>query len=340
MTSQPPHTRTSSTTLPPLGITLGDPSGIGPEIVLKLHTQALPRACVVYGDVGVLQRTAQQWGMGVQVNPIKQLSDLPFPSAVAGQLFVLQSGPILNVNLPVGSVNASSGQAAFDALNHAIDDSLAGHIAGIVTAPISKEAMHLAGVPFPGHTEILAHRCGDMPVAMVLVNPQLRVILVTIHLSLAKVPTAITPELELQTITLAHTVCMQLGIPKPRIAVAGLNPHAGEAGRFGREEIDTIEPAIRLAQANGIDASGPWPGDTIFFRARRGEFDMVVAQYHDQGLIPIKYMGIDEGVNMTAGLPIVRTSVDHGTAFDIAGKGIAQADSLRCAFNLANTLTL
>jgi len=294
---------------------------------------------VVYGDVGVLERTAKQLGIAVQVNPINKLSDLALQPAAPGELFVLQTGPILNEDLPVGSVNAASGQAAFDALNQAIDDTLSGHIAGIVTAPLSKEAMHLAGVPFPGHTEILAHRCGDMPVAMVLVNPQLRVILVTIHLSLAKVPAAITPELELQTITLAHQVCLRLGIPKPRIAVAGLNPHAGEAGRFGREEIEIIEPAIRFAQSKGIDASGPWPGDTIFFRARRGEFDMVVAQYHDQGLIPIKYMGIDEGVNMTAGLPIVRTSVDHGTAFDIAGKGIAQADSLRCAFNLADSLT-
>jgi len=324
----------------PLAVTLGDPSGIGPEIVLKLHTQALPRPCVVYGDVGVLRRTAKLLGIAVQVNSIDQLSDLNLQHSAPGKLFVLQSGPILAANLPVGSVNVASGQAAFDALNHAIDDTLAGHIAGIVTAPLSKEAMHLAGVAFPGHTEILGHRCGDIPVAMVLVNPQLRVILVTIHLALVKVAAAITLELELQTIALAHEVCLQLGISKPRIAVAGLNPHAGEAGRFGREEIDIIEPAIRLAQAKGIDASGPWPGDTIFFRARRGEFDMVVAQYHDQGLIPIKYMGIDEGVNMTAGLPIVRTSVDHGTAFDIAGKGIAQAESLRCAFDLAHTLTL
>lgn len=322
----------------PLGITLGDPSGIGPEIVLKLHMQTLPRSCVVYGDVGVLARTAKQLGIAVQVNQIKQLSERTRQPNAPGQLFVLQSGPILDVNLPVGLVNVQAGQAAFDALNHAIDDTLAGHLAGIVTAPLSKEAMHLAGVPFPGHTEILAHRCGDTPVSMVLVNPQLRVILVTIHLPLAKVPAAITTQLELQTITLAHQVCIQLGITKPRIAVAGLNPHAGESGRFGREEIDIIEPAIRLAQSKGIDASGPWSGDTLFFRARRGEFDMVVAQYHDQGLIPIKYMGLDEGVNMTAGLPIIRTSVDHGTAFDIAGKGIAQADSLRCAFDLAHTL--
>lgn len=322
----------------PLGITLGDPLGIGPEIVLKLHTQALPRPCVVYGDVGVLRRTAQHLGMAVQIHPLEQLSDMPLQTMNPNELFVLQSGALLDAHLPIGSVHAAAGQAAYDALNQAIDDTLSGQLAGIVTAPLSKEAMHLAGVPFPGHTEILAHRCGDMPVAMVLVNPQLRVILVTIHLSLAKVPAAITTELELQTITLAHHVCLQLGLEKPRIAVAGLNPHAGESGRFGREEIEIIEPAIQLAQAQGIEVSGPWPGDTVFFRARKGEFDMVVAQYHDQGLIPIKYMGIDEGVNMTAGLPIVRTSVDHGTAFDIAGQGIAQAESLRCAFDLAHQL--
>lgn len=322
----------------PLGITLGDPLGVGPEIVLKLHTQILPRPCVVYGDVGVLKRTAQQLGLAVQVNALSHLSELPGKSMKTGELFVLQSGAVLDAHLPVGSIHAAAGQSAYDALNHAIDDTLSEHLGGIVTAPLSKEAMHLAGVPFPGHTEILAHRCGDLPVAMVLVNPQLRVILVTIHLSLAKVPATITTELELQTITLAHQVCLQLGIEKPRIAVAGLNPHAGESGRFGREEIEIIEPAILLARANGIEVSGPWPGDTVFFRARKGEFDMVVAQYHDQGLIPIKYMGIDEGVNMTAGLPIVRTSVDHGTAFDIAGQGIAQADSLRCAFDLAHQL--
>ena len=187
--------------LRPLGITLGDPSGIGPEIVLKLHMQALPRSCVVYGDVGVLTRTAKQLGLAVQVNPIKQLSELATQPAAPGQLFVLQSGPILDVNLPVGLVNVQSGQAAYDALNRAIDDTLAGHVAGLVTAPLSKEAMHLAGVPFPGHTEILAHRCGDLPVAMVLVNPQLRVILVTIHLPLAKVPAAITTEHRLILIT-------------------------------------------------------------------------------------------------------------------------------------------
>lgn len=323
----------------PLGITLGDPSGIGPEIVLKLHTQTLPAPCIVYGDAGVLRRTAERLHIAVDVCTLNDVASLPIRLPTPGKLFVLQTGHVLDSNLPIGQANAHSGQSAYDALTRAIDDALSGLIAGIVTAPLNKEALHMAGVEFPGHTEILAHRCGDLPVSMVLVNTHIRVILVTIHMPLAKVPLAINRDLELQTIKRAQTVCQQLGIAHPRIGVAGLNPHAGEAGRFGREEIETIEPAIAMARAEGIDATGPWPGDTVFYRAQRGEFDIVVAQYHDQGLIPIKYMGIDEGVNMTAGLPIVRTSVDHGTAFDIAGKGIAQADSLRCAFDLAYALT-
>jgi 4-hydroxythreonine-4-phosphate dehydrogenase len=217
----------------------------------------------------------------------------------------------------------------------AIDDAQLGRIAAIVTAPLNKEAMHAAGLDFPGHTEILAQRSGTEHVAMMLVNEQLRVILTTIHLALSDVPKTITQALELRTIELAHQACQGMGIENPRIAVAGLNPHAGENGKFGREEIEVIVPAIQRARAQGINVTGPWPGDTIFMRARRGEFDMVVAQYHDQGLIPIKYLGVDEGVNVTVGLPFVRTSVDHGTAFDIAGQGIADPASLETAFKLA-----
>jgi len=195
--------------------------------------------------------------------------------------------------------------------------------------------MQAAGFNYPGHTEILAERTATGDYAMMLVNDELRILLVTIHMPLSAVPAAITPEAELRAIRLAHAACLQLGINSPRVAVAGLNPHAGEDGQFGHEDLAHIAPAIRQARAQGINASGPWPGDTVFMRARRGDFDIVVAQYHDQGLIPIKYLGLDQGVNVTVGLPFVRTSVDHGTAFDIAGQGIADPGSLRAAVGLA-----
>jgi len=208
-----------------------------------------------------------------------------------------------------------------------------------VTAPLSKHSMHLAGIDQPGHTEILAERTHTADYAMMLANDELRVLLVTIHIALADVPRAITLQAESRAIRLADRACRQMGIARPRIAVAGLNPHAGEDGKFGREDIDIIGPAIAQARDAGLDVSGPWPGDTVFMRARRGEFDIVVAQYHDQGLIPVKYLGLDQGVNVTVGLPFVRTSVDHGTAFDIAGKGVADAASLVAAFDLALSMT-
>ncbi|MGV2906166.1 4-hydroxythreonine-4-phosphate dehydrogenase PdxA, partial [Achromobacter sp. AGC25] len=221
----------------------------------------------------------------------------------------------------------------------AIDDAQAGRIRAIVTAPLNKKSMHEAGIDYPGHTEILAERSATQDFAMMLANDELRVLLVTIHVALADVIARITPDAELTAMRLADRACRQMGIAAPRVAVAGLNPHAGEGGKFGREDIDIIEPAIASARDEGIDASGPWPGDTIFMRARRGEFDIVVAQYHDQGLIPVKYLGLDHGVNVTVGLPFVRTSVDHGTAFDIAGRGVADQASLVAAFDLALAMT-
>ena len=188
-------------------------------------------------------------------------------------------------------------------------------------------------------TEILAERAGTADVAMMLANDELRVVLVTIHVALREVISGITPAAELRAIRLAEAAMLRFGIARPRVAVAGLNPHAGEGGLFGSEEAAVIAPAIAQARAEGIDASGPWPGDTIFMRARRGEFDVVVAQYHDQGLIPVKYLGLDHGVNITLGLPFVRTSVDHGTAFDIAGTGKADQASLRYALRQALAMT-
>ena len=221
----------------------------------------------------------------------------------------------------------------------ASQDAIAGRIAAVVTAPIHKEALRAAGIHHPGHTEILAELAGAGDVRMMLANHELRTILVTIHVSLREAIEQITQAAVADTIAIAHAGLQRLGIAHPRIAVAGLNPHAGEGGLMGREEIEIIAPAIAQARAQGIDASGPWPGDTVFMRARGfRDFDVVVAMYHDQGLIPVKYLGIEQGVNITVGLPFIRTSVDHGTAFDIAGQGIADASSLRAAIDLAITL--
>jgi 4-hydroxythreonine-4-phosphate dehydrogenase len=212
-------------------------------------------------------------------------------------------------------------------------------VSGLVTAPINKEGLRAAGVAHPGHTEILADLTGTPKVAMMLANDELRVLLVSIHVPLAEAIEAVTIESELQAIRLAHSACRDFGVARPRVAVAGLNPHAGENGLFGRQDIDIIAPAIALARAEGLDVSGPWPGDTVFMRARRGDFDVVVAQYHDQGLIPVKYLGVEDGVNITVGLPFVRTSVDHGTAYDIAGTGKADPASLAYALRCAAAMT-
>ena len=330
--------QTPATPIAPLALTLGDAAGIGPEIVVKLHTAGLPAPCVVYGDAGALRRAVAALEAPLRVIELTDVSTLGTYAQEVGCLFVRPTYPALPDNLPLGRVDARAGQSAYDALCLAIDDALLGKVRAIVTAPLNKEAMHAAGLDFPGHTEILAQRSGTPDVAMMLVNDRLRVILATIHIALSEVSPTLTTALELRTIELAQQACQAMGIATPRIGVAGLNPHAGEHGKFGREDLDIIAPAIAQAQARGIKASGPWPGDTLFMRARLGEFDICVAQYHDQGLIPIKYLGIDQGVNITVGLPFVRTSVDHGTAFDIAGKGIADPSSLREAFEMARTM--
>ena len=320
----------------PVGITMGDAAGIGPEIVVKACAQGLGAPCVVYGDAAQLRRAAAQLGARLT---IKEIAEVGQASAAAGHIDVIACSPALPADLPLGQVDAAAGRGAYDYVCAAIDDAQAGRIRAIVTAPLNKKSMHAAGIDYPGHTEILADRSATRDFAMMLANDELRVLLVTIHVALADVIARITPQAELRAMRLADRACRQMGIAHPRVAVAGLNPHAGEGGKFGREDVDIIEPAIAAARAEGIDASGPWPGDTIFMRARRGEFDIVVAQYHDQGLIPVKYLGLDHGVNVTVGLPFVRTSVDHGTAFDIAGKGVADQASLVAAFDLALAMT-
>lgn len=320
----------------PVGITMGDAAGIGPEIVVKAYAHGLNAPCAVYGDAGALRRAAAQLGARLDIAEIASIDQArPDPGCIQ----VVACSPALPADLALGRVSALAGRAAYDYVCAAIDDAQAGRIRAIVTAPLNKKSMHEAGIDFPGHTEILADRSATQDFAMMLANDELRVLLVTIHVALADVIARITPQAELTAMRLADRACRQMGIARPRVAVAGLNPHAGEGGKFGREDVDIIEPAIAAARAEGIDASGPWPGDTVFMRARRGEFDIVVAQYHDQGLIPVKYLGLDHGVNVTVGLPFVRTSVDHGTAFDIAGKGLADHASLVAAFDLALAMT-
>jgi 4-hydroxythreonine-4-phosphate dehydrogenase len=320
----------------PIGITMGDAAGIGPEIVARFFMEPLARPAVVYGDLAALRRGAAIVGANLRFtgvgSPGETLEHGP------GSVPVIPVATLPD-DLPIGRVSAAAGAAAYEAIIRAIDDAQAGAISAIVTAPINKDALRAAGISYPGHTEILADRTGTADFAMMLANDDLRVLLVSIHLSLAEAVRAVTPEAELRAIRLAAQATRSFGIARPRVAVSGLNPHAGENGMFGREDIDVIAPAIECARREGIDASGPWPGDTVFMRARRGEFDVVVAQYHDQGLIPVKYLGLDEGVNITVGLPFVRTSVDHGTAFDIAGKGLADHASLKAAFRQAVAMT-
>jgi 4-hydroxythreonine-4-phosphate dehydrogenase len=235
----------------------------------------------------------------------------------------------------VGEVSAASGRAAYDTIVRAVDAALTGEVDAIATAPINKLAFAQAGLPWKGHTDLLAHLCGTSRVAMMFHAPELKVVLITVHVPLSEVPALITPELVAQTIELTRAALPQFGVLKPRLAIAGLNPHAGEGGVLGVEDERVLAPAVAAARARGVDVSGPFPADTVFVRASKGEFDCVLACYHDQGLIPVKLLAFGHAVNVTIGLPIIRTSVDHGTAFDIAGKGVADPGSMIEAVKLA-----
>jgi 4-hydroxythreonine-4-phosphate dehydrogenase len=318
----------------PIAVTMGDPAGIGPEIIAKLWAEGDLPAAFVIGDEAILRRAIGLVGARVELRAIGRPGDA---DGAPGRLDLLPVGR-LPADLPFGCIDARAGAAAYAYVARAIDLAMAGEIEAVVTAPLNKEAMKAAGIGYPGHTEILAARSGSADYAMMLANEELRVLLVSIHVSLAEAIGLVTPEAEYRAIRLAWRACRDFGIARPRIAVAGLNPHAGENGLFGREDMEAIRPAVERAQGEGIEASGPWPGDTVFMRARRGEFDIVVAQYHDQGLIPVKYLGIEQGVNVTVGLPFLRTSVDHGTAFDIAGTGKAECASLRSALRMAERM--
>jgi 4-phospho-D-threonate 3-dehydrogenase / 4-phospho-D-erythronate 3-dehydrogenase len=318
-----------------IGITMGDPAGIGPEIIVKaiaqetIYRQAIP---LVIGDWAILDRARRYVGAKVRIRRIES------PGGAIGRRGAVEVLDLKNVDAekcPPGVLRAEAGRAAVEYVWKAIDLANAGELDAVVTAPLNKEAMHLAGYPFAGHTEIFAERTGSGSYALMLVAGRLRVLHVSTHVSLREACDRVKQQRVLEVIRLAHDVGGAWALQRPKIGVAGLNPHAGEQGLFGREEREEIGPAVEAARAEGIDALGPFPPDTLFYRADRGEFDFVVAMYHDQGHIPVKLRGFDRGVNVTVGLPIIRTSVDHGTAFDIAGKGTASPRSLLEAIRLA-----
>jgi 4-hydroxythreonine-4-phosphate dehydrogenase len=321
----------------PVAVTLGDPAGIGPEIIAKTFAEEGfhdENKAFVIGDVGMLQRAVDLLKLSLSVNRISHPEEALFEP---GSVDVLQVGK-LPEDLPFGELDARAGAAAFEYVRRATELALEGSVGAVATAPLNKEAMHMGGYEYPGHTEILAELTGTKDFAMMLQTEELRVIHTSTHVSLREAIDRVSKERVLTVIHLARDALAKIGIEKPKIAVAGLNPHAGENGLFGDEDAERIAPAIAEAREEGIDASGPHPPDTVFARARKGEFDMVVVQYHDQGHIPIKLMGFEGGVNVTVGLPFFRTSVDHGTAFDIAGTGRADHSSMRTAIELAHEL--
>ena len=333
----------------PLALTIGDVCGIGPEIVAGLfHDESLSAGCVVVGDVAVMRRAAATVGGISAVAEVESAADVSKVPPRCIPVLQVAGLPADLAGMPLGRVDARAGRAAAACIARAVELVQGGAVGAIVTAPIHKEALAAAGVPYPGHTEMLqalAARGGAAPpVRMMLANDELKTVLVTIHQSLRSAIDAITRESVLETIRIAARAAARWGQPRPRIGVAGLNPHAGEGGLFGDEETTIIGPAVEAARAEGIDARGPYAPDTVFMRARNapghpGEFDLVVAMTHDHGLIPVKYLGVEHGVNVTLGLPFVRTSPDHGTAFDIAGTGAADPSSLRAAVRMARALS-
>lgn len=346
----------------PIAITQGDPAGIGPETIVKAFRDApqQTRGCFVVGDLATLRRAAQVVAGRAVVMPVLLLSnaqealDCPSRCIPVLQIESAAAGAVVPL-VPFGQVSAQAGQVAGDCVVWAANAALRGEVAALVTAPLNKAALSLSGAPydaFPGHTELLqslaaahaGHPIEQWPVRMMLANDELRVVLVSIHVSLRQALAAVTFDNVLQTLLITHRSLQVVLGRAPRIGVAGVNPHAGEGGLFGTEELDIISPAVAAARLQGVQASEPLAPDTVFMRARAklrtpGEFDVVLAMYHDQGLIPVKYLGVEKGVNVTLGLPLVRTSPDHGTAFDLAGTGRADASSLIEAIRMAKQLS-
>ncbi len=316
-----------------IAITMGDPGGVGPEIIIKaLSSKEVRDLCVpvVVGDRAVMEEAVGLAGLSAKLNIVREPGEA---ANTTGSLDLMDMGVMraFQKNRP----SAEGGKASAACIRKAVELAVSKQVDAMVTAPISKEALKMAGLNWPGHTEMIAELTGSRDYAMMLVGGPLRVILVTIHTALGKVPGMITRDNVLKTVRLAMKACGMLGIKNPKIAVAGLNPHAGEAGIFGDEEIREIIPAIEAAAREGIQATGPYPPDIIFNKAYKGEVDIVVCMYHDQGLIPLKMIAFDKGVNVTVGLPIIRTSPDHGTAYDIAWSGKADPSSMIEAIKLA-----
>lgn len=317
------------------GITMGDPCGIGPEIILKaLKTKPeLVDTAVVFGSFELLNFYNNKFKMGHSINKIKRLEDFK-----QGCINVFDPNPISLDDINVGKVSATGGRCAFMYVKTAIDFALNKKITSVVTAPLNKEALHLAGYNYAGHTEIFGEFAHGDSYAMLLWSDRLKVIHASTHISLKQACESVSKQRTMDVIRLAYETLKKTGYEIPRIAVAGLNPHAGENGLFGDEEIREIIPGIKACQAEGINAIGPIAPDTVFLRAYKGEFDIVVAQYHDQGHIPVKLLDFDSGVNITVGLDVIRTSVDHGTAFDIAGSMTASEKSILKAIEIGKML--
>ncbi len=323
---------------PAIGITMGDAAGVGPEIIaMALAEHEIRDICnpVVIGDAAIIQQALQIIGSSAKVSGIKGIGEAQFANGTIEIVDLHNLSPRLVVK---GQVSSLAGKAAFEYLRYAVDMALSGDIKAVVTAPLNKEALNEAGYSYPGHTEILAELCGAKQICMMLVVGDLRAAHISGHLSLKEACDSLSKERILAVIKLAVEAVKKMGIEEPRVAVAGLNPHAGEKGLFGKEEIVHILPAVEEARSSGVNIVGPIPPDTVFYRAKEGEFDLIIAMYHDQGHIPLKMTGFFEGVNITLGLPIVRTSVGHGTAFDKAGKGTASSKSLIRAIQLATQM--
>ncbi|MCG6552597.1 MAG: 4-hydroxythreonine-4-phosphate dehydrogenase PdxA [Candidatus Magnetominusculus sp. LBB02] len=318
-------------------LTMGDPAGIGPEAALRAFVSIGCPDAVFVGDADVLDEAIKLTGAALSVRSVNSPADAVFEKGIIN---IIDVGAVRGRRWQRGVPSAVSGRAAAAYIERAVEIILNGGAHALVTAPISKEALMLGGIHFPGHTEMLAHLSNAHDYAMMLIGGQIRVILVTIHTALRNVPDMITKGRVLGAIRHAASAAYMLGIETPKIAVAALNPHAGEAGMFGGEEIEEIAPAIEDALSEGIIVSGPHPPDTIFYKANRGEVDIVVCMYHDQGLIPLKMAAFEQSVNITIGLPFIRTSPGHGTAYDIAWRGTASGQSAAEALKMASTLRL
>jgi len=321
-----------------LVITMGDAAGSGPEIIVKALAEPEVRAVcrpVVIGDGAAMRAALEITGASGEVKVINKLSDALFQDGI---IEVIDLHNIQLDQLIRGRVNPMAGKAAYEYIKLATDLALAGDCDAIVTSAINKEALNKAGYHYDGHTQLLAELCGVSEVAMMLVSGNLRVSHVSTHVSLLRAIETVRPERILTVLRLTDEAVRQMGIDEPRIAVAGLNPHSGEGGLFGDEEIEYITPAIEEARRRGMNVTGPLPPDSVFFRTSQGQFDAAIAMYHDQGHIAVKMLGITHGVNVTLGLPIIRTSVDHGTNFGKAGKGTADPISLILSIKLAGVM--